>query len=145
LEIKLPAVKPPRPETAAPKPPQPTPDTGAENVSGSRKAHKTRKAREERKARQAQEARQTRQKSQERACPQAAERLPAFDRALKYEVLKDAGIVQIQVIDTSDGSIVRKIPADEIVRFIETLKERLDDQTADQISGQIDDQLDVLA
>lgn len=52
------------------------------------------------------------------------------DRHLKYEVIDDADLVQIQVIDTADGNIVRKIPADEIVRLVsrirETLSERLD-------------------
>ena len=52
------------------------------------------------------------------------------DRHLKYEVIDEAGLVQVQVIDTSDGNIVRKIPADEIVKLVsrirETLNERLD-------------------
>ena len=51
-------------------------------------------------------------------------------RHLKYEVIDEAGMVQIQVIETLDGNIVRKIPADEIVKLVsrirETLNERLD-------------------
>ena len=52
------------------------------------------------------------------------------NRHLKYEVIDEAGLVQVQVIDTTDGNIVRKVPADEIVKLIsrirETLNERLD-------------------
>jgi uncharacterized FlaG/YvyC family protein len=41
--------------------------------------------------------------------------------------MEDAGVVQIQVIDARDGRVVRKIPADEVVKFIEGLREQLDD------------------
>jgi uncharacterized FlaG/YvyC family protein len=58
---------------------------------------------------------------------QTAELLSQFDRELKYEVLEDAEMVQIQVIDARDGHVIRKIPADEVVRFIEALREQLDD------------------
>ncbi|MBR0097372.1 MAG: flagellar protein FlaG, partial [Synergistaceae bacterium] len=48
----------------------------------------------------------------------------------KYEVIEEADLVQIQVIDTDDGEIIRKIPADEIVELVkklhEVLSERLD-------------------
>lgn len=51
-------------------------------------------------------------------------------RSIKYEVIEEADLVQIQVIDTDDGSIVRKIPADEIVELVKKihnmLSERLD-------------------
>jgi uncharacterized FlaG/YvyC family protein len=57
---------------------------------------------------------------------QTAELLSRFDRELKYEVIEDAGMVQIQVIDTRDGRVVRKIPADEVIKFIEGLREQLD-------------------
>ena len=57
---------------------------------------------------------------------QTAELLSRFDRELKYEVIEDAGVVQIQVIDGRDGRVVRKIPADEVVKFIEGLREQLD-------------------
>ena len=53
--------------------------------------------------------------------------LSRFDRELKYEVIEEAGMVQIQVIDGRDGHVVRKIPADEVIRFIETLREQVDD------------------
>jgi uncharacterized FlaG/YvyC family protein len=58
---------------------------------------------------------------------QTAELLSRFDRELKYEVLENAGVVQIQVIDARDGRVVRKIPADEVIKFIEGLREQLDD------------------
>ena len=60
----------------------------------------------------------------------AVEALGPSGRHLKYEVIDEAGLVQVQVIDTLDGNIVRKIPADEIVKLVsrirETLNERLD-------------------
>ena len=56
--------------------------------------------------------------------------LLAPDRHLKYEIIDEAGLVQVQVIDTNDGNIVRKIPADEIVELVKqihkTLSDRLD-------------------
>jgi uncharacterized FlaG/YvyC family protein len=58
---------------------------------------------------------------------QTAELLSRFDRELKYEVIEDAGMVQIQVIDARDGRVVRKIPADEVIKFITGLREQLDD------------------
>jgi uncharacterized FlaG/YvyC family protein len=59
---------------------------------------------------------------------QTAELLSMFDRELKYEVRKDAGLVQIQVIDARDGRVVRKIPADDVVKFIASLREQIDDR-----------------
>ena len=51
-------------------------------------------------------------------------------RKIKYEVIEEADLVQIQVIDTDDGKIIRKIPADEIVELVkklhDILSERLD-------------------
>ena len=53
-----------------------------------------------------------------------------MNRHLKFEVIDEAGLVQVQVIDTIDGNIVRKIPSDAIVKLVsrirETLNERLD-------------------
>ena len=57
-----------------------------------------------------------------------ADLLTTFDRDLKYEVLEDAVVVQIQVIDPRDGRIVRKIPADEVIRLIEAMKSKIDDR-----------------
>ena len=58
---------------------------------------------------------------------QTANLMDAFDRSLKYELKEDAGVYQIQVIDMSDGRVVRKIPPDEVLRILEHLKEQLAD------------------
>jgi uncharacterized FlaG/YvyC family protein len=58
----------------------------------------------------------------------SAELLSTFDRELKYEVKDDAGVVQIQVIDPRDGRVVRKIPADEVIKFLKHMKEQIDDR-----------------
>ena len=52
----------------------------------------------------------------------------APNRHLKYEVIDEAGLVQVQVIDTMDGNIVRKIPADEIVKLVSRIRETLSDR-----------------
>ena len=44
-------------------------------------------------------------------------------RYLKYDVIEEAGIIQISVINSRDGSLVRKVPADEIVEFIKSFRE----------------------
>jgi len=46
-----------------------------------------------------------------------------FDRTLKFEYCQDADIYQVSVIDTSKDEVVRKIPPDEVVRFIESIKD----------------------
>ncbi len=46
-----------------------------------------------------------------------------FGRRLKFEYRKEAEIYQVSVIDTSNDEIVRKIPPDEVVRFIESIKD----------------------
>ena len=58
----------------------------------------------------------------------SAELLSTFDRELKYEMRDDAGVVQIQVIDARDGQVIRKIPADEVVKLIEAMKKQIDDR-----------------
>ena len=45
----------------------------------------------------------------------------AFDRALKFEYRKEANIYQVSVIDTAKDEVVRKIPPDEVVRFMERI------------------------
>ena len=57
-----------------------------------------------------------------------AEALGPSNRHLKYEVIDEAGLIQVQVIDTLDGNIVRKIPADEIVKLISRIRETLDER-----------------
>ena len=58
----------------------------------------------------------------------AVEALGPSGRHLKYEVIDEAGLIQVQVIDTLDGNIVRKIPADEIVKLVSRIRETLDDR-----------------
>lgn len=47
----------------------------------------------------------------------------AFDRSLKFEYRKEADIYQVSVIDTTKDEVVRKIPPDEVVRFMERIGE----------------------
>ena len=56
------------------------------------------------------------------------EALGPSNRHLKYEVIDEAGLIQVQGIDTLDGNIVRKIPADEIVKLISRIRETLDER-----------------
>ena len=49
-------------------------------------------------------------------------------RNLKYEIIKEANLVQVQVVDSDTGDIVRKIPADEIVSLVEHIRHILDDR-----------------
>ena len=42
-------------------------------------------------------------------------------------VIDEVGLIQVQVIDTLDGNIVRKIPADEIVKLVSRIRETLDE------------------
>jgi len=59
-----------------------------------------------------------------------AKLLSAFDRELKYEMKVEADVVQVQVIDSHDGDkkVIRKIPVDEVIKFIEYLKTQIDDR-----------------
>ena len=71
------------------------------------------------------------------------EALSPSNRHLKYEVIDEAGLVQVQVIDTADGNIVRKIPADEIVNLISRIRETLIHKTL--IRETLNERLDVVA
>jgi hypothetical protein len=72
-----------------------------------------------------------------RALENAAEVLSMFDRSLKYEVIEEAELVQLNVIDNRDGTVVRKIPADVVVEFVMALKERIDNaETETEEQGQ---------
>ena len=71
------------------------------------------------------------------------EALGPSNRHLKYEVIDEAGLVQVQVIDTADGNIVRKIPADEIVNLISRIRETLIHKTL--IHETLNERLDVVA
>jgi uncharacterized FlaG/YvyC family protein len=55
------------------------------------------------------------------------ELVSVFERNLKFEIIKDADIVQIQVIDSRDGMVVRKIPPDEVVKLVTYIKNKLSD------------------
>ncbi|MDR1741445.1 MAG: flagellar protein FlaG [Synergistaceae bacterium] len=41
-----------------------------------------------------------------------------FQPKLRYRVVKEANVVQIQIIDTVEGKIVKEIPPDMVVQFI---------------------------
>ena len=43
-------------------------------------------------------------------------------RHLQYNVIEDAAIVQVSVINSEDGTIVRKFPPDEVVDFVRRVK-----------------------
>ena len=45
-------------------------------------------------------------------------------RHLKYEVMQDADIVQISVINSEDGTIIRKIPSDKVVEVVRKIREK---------------------
>ncbi len=49
-------------------------------------------------------------------------------RHLEYEVMEEADIVQVQVVNTDDGTVVRKIPSDEIVKLVEQIRAMLADR-----------------
>ncbi|MBR1672007.1 MAG: flagellar protein FlaG [Fretibacterium sp.] len=49
-------------------------------------------------------------------------------RHLEYEVVEEADIVQVHVVNTDDGSIVRKIPSDAIVKLVEQIHKILADR-----------------
>jgi uncharacterized FlaG/YvyC family protein len=51
-----------------------------------------------------------------------------LDIDLKFEVHEDAGIVQIQVIDTADGRVLRKIPADEVLKLVSQIREKMSER-----------------
>ena len=54
--------------------------------------------------------------------------LLAPDRHLEYEVIEDADMVQIQVVNNEDGQVVRRIPADEIIAMVKQIHKALSDR-----------------
>ena len=56
-----------------------------------------------------------------------ADLLSVGDRGLKYEMVEDSDVYQLQVIDMTDGRVVRKVPPDEVMNMIKHLKEQLSD------------------
>lgn len=55
-------------------------------------------------------------------------KLIAPRRHLEYEVIDEADIVQVHVVNTDDGTVVRKIPSDEIVKLVEQIHAMLADR-----------------
>ena len=47
-------------------------------------------------------------------------------RHLRYEVITEADIVQVSVINSEDGTIIRKVPPDKVVNFAKKFKEKRD-------------------
>ena len=60
-----------------------------------------------------------------KAVEKAGEMARIFDRSLRFRYLKDADIYQVEVVDSDKNEVIRKIPPDEIVRFIEHIDELL--------------------
>ncbi|MBQ7578898.1 MAG: flagellar protein FlaG [Synergistaceae bacterium] len=45
-------------------------------------------------------------------------------RHLKYDVIEDADIVQVSVINSSDGTIIRKFPPDKVINLVQKIREK---------------------
>ncbi|MBQ7560562.1 MAG: flagellar protein FlaG [Synergistaceae bacterium] len=45
-------------------------------------------------------------------------------RYLKYDIIDDADIVQVSVINSSDGTIIRKFPPDKVVSLVRKIREK---------------------
>jgi flagellar protein FlaG len=65
---------------------------------------------------------------QREAVKRTSELVSMLDRDLKFEVHDDSGIVQIQVIDTTDGRVIRKIPADEVLKLVASIREKMSER-----------------
>ena len=63
----------------------------------------------------------------EEVLKQAAAMMSIGDRGLKFEMIEEAGVYQVQVIDMTDGRVVRKVPADEVLKMIAHLNEQMSD------------------
>lgn len=59
------------------------------------------------------------------AVRKAEEMARIFDRSLRFEYVEEAGIYQVHVIDTVRDEVIRKIPPDELIRFIAYINEML--------------------
>jgi hypothetical protein len=60
----------------------------------------------------------------------------ASGRELRYEVLDEAGVVRVQVIDTRTGEVTLEIPSADVVRFLEFLAAKAEKER--QKDGQVD-------
>ena len=67
---------------------------------------------------------QERQESDEQAEKHREEILAKIGqrRHLQYDVISDAAIVQVSVINSEDGTLVRKYPPDQVVEFVRNVK-----------------------
>lgn len=60
-----------------------------------------------------------------RAAENANEIAAMFGRNLRFEYKEEAGLMQVTVTDTDKDEVIRKIPSDEMVRFVEHIKDLL--------------------
>ncbi len=44
-------------------------------------------------------------------------------RHLEYEIIEDAKMIQIKVVNTDDGEIIRKIPPDKVVGLVRKIRQ----------------------
>ncbi|MDR2523281.1 MAG: flagellar protein FlaG [Synergistaceae bacterium] len=64
----------------------------------------------------------------------AADLPSALDVELRYEVIKEAGgVVQLQMIDVRDDSVVRKAPSDEVISFLKYLQDLEEEERDDRL------------
>ena len=57
-------------------------------------------------------------------------------RHLEFKIIDEADLVQVQVIDTDDGNVVRKIPADEVVELVKQIHKMLSERLDESIDMQ---------
>jgi uncharacterized FlaG/YvyC family protein len=63
--------------------------------------------------------------------------LSAFDRALKVELRKEAGVgaVKVTVYNPNTNEVIREIPPEETIRLVEHVKRKLDESLAPSEDG----------
>ena len=98
-------------------------DISKAGTSGTRHLEETRPRNLEKQSSPEMEKRRFAEEDLKDAVDQANDIALTFDRGLKFEYRKEADIYQVSVIDTLKDEVVRKIPPDEIVRFIESIKD----------------------
>jgi uncharacterized FlaG/YvyC family protein len=59
----------------------------------------------------------------ETAFKEAQQRLGNLDLELKYTISEDSGDIQVELINSENDKVVRKIPADELIKLHSSLKE----------------------
>ncbi|MBQ6112257.1 MAG: flagellar protein FlaG [Synergistaceae bacterium] len=98
------------------------------NVYGSPPSHETESEKAEIK-----EAKVKQSKSDAIAQKAQKARAENIDRAaamrhLRYEVITDADIVQVSVINSEDGTIIRKVPPDKVIGFVKKFREKTNER-----------------